>query len=362
MNSLPPTYRMHSGELVRRVPAQPQQRGGITLIELLVVVAILGILLGITATVIRPLREGRDIREAARSVNAYLAAAQARAMHLQRPVGIWIRRFTDDPNDLRFNLALELYMAEVPPPYMGDDLSSYAMNDPNDPHTPNKIILTNVSGLKTDNDPSNENKHFNIRRFDYIRLNFKGPLYQIRTYPKVQGYNGILYLDRSITYLKNMRHVTEEPFQLPFQVYRYARPIQSIADPLQLPSSVAIDISMSGWGESDTFGSASDVAILFSPSGGIQYVLSGEPNNPPMRVPSAVHLLVGHSDKIGVDNLADGNNRWVSVGNLTGRMTTSEISPNPTVSLIDPVNQTAVAEAVDSARKFAVQGDTLGGG
>ena len=362
MKRLPPTYRMYSGEPVRRVPAQPQQRGGITLIELLVVVAISGILLGITATVIHPLREGRNIREAARSVNAYLAAAQARAMHLQRPVGIWIRRSTDDPNDPRYAIALELYMAEVPPPYMGDDLSSYAMNDPSDSNTPNKIILTNVSRLKTDNDPSNENKHFNIRRFDYIRFNFKGPLYQIRTYPNVQGYNGILSLDRSITYLKNMRHVTEEPFQLPFQVYRYARPIQSIADPLQLPSSVAIDISMSGWGESKIFGSASDVAILFSPSGGIQYVLSGEPNSPPNRVSSAVHLLVGRPDKIGVANCTDGNNRWVSVGNLTGRMTTSEIYPNPNATLINPQDPAEVKKAVEIARKFAVQGDTLGGG
>ena len=321
-----------------------RQRGGITLIELLVVVAILGILMGLTATVVRPLQEGRDIREASRSVHAYLAAAQAHAMSLQRPVGIWIKRFSNNPN-----MALELYMAEVPTPYMGDDLSSYAMVRASGL---NQATLVNVSrpGTGSGNEP-----YVNVTKDDFIRFGFKGPLYRVMDYPAYDSETPAMdvVFDREVLYRNGFAN-------LPFQVYRYARPTQSAADPLQLPSSVVLDISVSGSGGSDVFYSRDggvDVAIMFSPSGGIQYVITGEPGAPPARVSSAVHLLIGRPDNIGRENLMDGNNRWISIGYLTGRMTTSEIALDPN----DP-GPNGPSINVNYARKFAVQGQTMGGG
>ncbi|MCH2129770.1 MAG: prepilin-type N-terminal cleavage/methylation domain-containing protein, partial [Pirellulaceae bacterium] len=148
------------------------RRDGLTLIELLVVVAILVALVGITATTIRPLQEGRDIREAARSVNAFLAAAQARAMELGRPVGVWLKRMPNNPN-----LVLELYVAEVPSPYTGDDMISSASV-----HETNKNIVTLKNVSRPGTGTGNES-YVNITKDDFIRFGYKGPFYRIIDYP-----------------------------------------------------------------------------------------------------------------------------------------------------------------------------------
>ena len=98
-----------------------RSRRAFTLVELLVVIAIILILLALAAAVVQPMLEGRDVREGARQVATYIGSAQAQAAARNRSVAVWIERLDGKPGT-----ALQLYMAEVPPPYMGDVLGARA--------------------------------------------------------------------------------------------------------------------------------------------------------------------------------------------------------------------------------------------
>jgi len=326
-----------------------QNGNGFTLVELLVVVAILAMLVGISAAVILPLREGRDIREAARSINAYLAAAQTRAMANQRPVGVWINRFSPDVNDLpRFNMALELVAAEVPPPYTGDYLSSRAIFSA---EINNQAELTGISGVSIQPDRNDL-----IHRGDYIQFGFKG---QRRKISEITNVN--VNDDGSLTCIV----VFDTPFrcapggEIPFQIFRFARPARSATAPLLLPPAVAIDIGNSGVGATGMLSGLLEIlkslndpdkknlltgpAILFGPSGQIDLFIDGNPDPKVEPTPPAapIHLLIGRPEKIGDDNLTDPNNLWLTIDHRTGRLSTSEVFTLP---------ETSIAQS----RKFAI--------
>ena len=362
--------KQHSNRVCDEHRQSSASHHGFTLVELLVVVVILVILVGFTANLIRPFRKGRDIREAARSLNAYLTAAQARAIELQRPVGVWIRRFdARDPSlpplsspDPRSDMALELYMAEVPPPYTGDSLLSHAeIQSPggagSGPQPASSANLVDVSRPQTGR---NDTGYFNLTMNDYIRFDYRGPLRRIRAYPTLDVNDPTMV---SVDFEPAILHFNGSN-SIPFQIFRYGRPNQSSVDPLQLPSNVAIDIGNSGIGRSGMFHSTTktqnageDVAILFSPSGGIEFVIDGSPNGIPQPVTSAVHILIGRPDQVDNNsatpskktNLQDGDCVWVSIGHLNSRITTSELSfgtDSPNIS---------------EARRLAAAAQSMGG-
>ena len=104
---------------------------GVTLVELLVVVTILMMLAAFAIPVVRPLTEGRRIREAARAIDVFITQAKTEAIVNQRPVGIVLERMRQgdegDPDDATDgNLFYQddacniLRMVEIPPPYGGD--------------------------------------------------------------------------------------------------------------------------------------------------------------------------------------------------------------------------------------------------
>ncbi|GAB4133972.1 MAG: hypothetical protein Kow0040_17030 [Thermogutta sp.] len=90
-------------------------RRGLTLLELLVVVTIMLILLAVMVPRLRPMMEQRRMREAARTVSVFFAAARSRAMETGRPVGVSIERLKIQPD-----AAVSLRMVEEPPLYAGD--------------------------------------------------------------------------------------------------------------------------------------------------------------------------------------------------------------------------------------------------
>lgn len=329
---------MNQPQIAFRRPAiclarRRQSVNGFTLVELLVVVAILGMLVSISAAVILPLREGRDIREAARSINAYLAAAQNRAMATQRPVGVWINRFNQS------NMALEFVAAEVPPPYTGDYLTSTAIfkvptSDTAQYKDYNQAILRGISGV---NDL--------IQPGDYIRFGFKGRLRRITSIPGVDGETCTIMFLPSIRYVVHDNINEQEHVKVPFEVYRFARPARSATAPLLLPSAVAIDISKSGIGVSNTFTNfGTNPAILFGPSGEIERIIDGNPGAEPTPPIAPIHLLIGRPEKIGDDNLTDPNNLWLTIDHRTGRLSTSEVFTLPGGTIA------TIAES----RKFAI--------
>ena len=102
-------------------------RQGMTLVELLVVTVLLSILVTTAIPVISPNNDSRKIREASRSINAYLAAAQAKAIETGRPYGVEFTRLSDSTGSGEDNGAcIQLTQIEVPPHYTGIDSRSVA--------------------------------------------------------------------------------------------------------------------------------------------------------------------------------------------------------------------------------------------
>ena len=87
-------------------------RSALTLVELLVVITIMVLLLGVVLPLAGPALRGREVREAARQVSAFLASAQADAIAKGTPVGVAL---IPDPNDA--SRCIELAKVRIPPPY-----------------------------------------------------------------------------------------------------------------------------------------------------------------------------------------------------------------------------------------------------
>jgi prepilin-type N-terminal cleavage/methylation domain-containing protein len=306
--------------------SRPTFRSGFTLVELLVVVTILLILLTLTATGVRPLLEGRDVREGARLVATYFGSAQAQAIALNRSVAVWVDRLEGKPG-----MSLQLYMAAVPPPYTGDALGELAQIT---------TAVTGANGVGTIGTATFDGAGSLpqvVSEGDFIRFNYRGPLYQISSVA-----SGMV----------EFVHQTVDPprsgISVPYQIYQYGR--RSAMQPLELPTGVAIDMAYSGVAHNGQFDGADTrpIIITFDPNGQIGNIagdtITGYQVGHPL---GSVHLLVGRPELAGnVANLQDGHNLWVSIGHHTGRITTAENKPAATVAV---------------AREFARTSQSMGG-
>lgn len=103
-------------------------RRGLTLIELLVVIIILTTLVSAAIPIMAPTNDDRRLREASRGVNSYISAAQMKAVQLQRPFGVALKRLSQVTKSADDNaVCIELYYVEQPAPYRGFDRTSAAM-------------------------------------------------------------------------------------------------------------------------------------------------------------------------------------------------------------------------------------------
>ena len=114
--------------MIRNRQSRSDTRHGMTLIELLVVVAMLIILVSVLTAAMQPVLEGKEVREATRGLNAFIAGSVARAAENGRPAGVWIQRSANS------NAAFDVFFADVPPIYAGDLAGASAYTDP--PPTP----------------------------------------------------------------------------------------------------------------------------------------------------------------------------------------------------------------------------------
>ena len=154
---------------------QPARRA-VTLVELLVVVTIMLLLAAFAIPTIRPLTEGRRIREATRAIDVFLTQAKTRATVIQRPVGVVFERFRQldaNGNPVYHTEACNvLRMVEIPPPYAGDFIDSRVRIQNWTTSAGNYIVLkVMVQYLSLSNGL--------LRRGDCIQFNYQGPIYTI---------------------------------------------------------------------------------------------------------------------------------------------------------------------------------------
>ena len=96
-------------------------------------IIILTTLVSAAIPLLAPTNDDRRLREASRGVNSFIAAAQMKAIQLQRPFGVALKRLSQDTNSdptVRHEdnaVSIELYYVEQPAPYRGFDRSSSAM-------------------------------------------------------------------------------------------------------------------------------------------------------------------------------------------------------------------------------------------
>ena len=340
--------------ILPRFERQANARSAMTLVELLVVVMILLILMGISAAAIRPLVQGRDIRESARLLNAFLAKAQSRAIEKGRPVAVVFERLQNNPA-----IVLEVFQSDVPPPYTGD-LSNH------------KVMPGSSLDVVDFNPPLIGTVRRRLRIGDLIKFNFRGPKYRITAImpltDSVLNVNAVQSVQISISQptQPNMPLPQFGADGLPFQIYHLGIGSQgagsgspqpfdplhfTVVPPLQFPDGVVIDVGNSGLGVTQQFNSPDPISIslVFSPEGRIAHLgcaLEGEVYRvaPPLR---SVHFLLGRADQLGPENLADLNNMWVSVGHQSGRVITTENAPND--------------GSLSAARSYALGGQAAGG-
>jgi prepilin-type N-terminal cleavage/methylation domain-containing protein len=344
-------------------------RRGLTLVELLVVIGVIVILMAIAIPAMRFGMEDRQVREASRAINAYLVAAQSRAAEKNRPVGVWFERRDGSPGE-----SFRMFVAEVPPPYIGDTSDARAAIQPNN----------QSSFLASFTDGQSSLLPYLVSVGDVIRFDHKGPYYPITA---ING--GVLTCGmfapadpRRLVPPAVLSLPTPRP--VPFKLLRKAQKT-SIAS-LELPKTTSIDLNVSGLGlNSGTWiqrggvvsfapvppppagpmpPDSNPIVIMFSPSGRIDHLsVRGQ-----IVVPTdTVHLLIGREDLVGepntpnlgsdqvLDEATDAlTNLWISIGAQTGSITTAEIAAT------DPA--LALLQRVEESRKFANRKHLMGGG
>ncbi len=390
------------------------RRSGLTLTELLVVIAIIVIVTAVLAPVLTSSFEGREVREAARQINAYLQQAQARAKELNRPVGVMIRRTPalpgqplDREQDLDFGFQLSL--AEVPPPYTGFTPSARAF-----------VQVLDTTGMPTGTvrifqDPAffpTGSTRGMVAVNDFIRFNYRGPKYRIL---QLDPNSSSIRIDLAEAETKLFAPATKRgtlKFSAPLKCEVFRRPKAISSTPLELPTGAGIVLSLSGAGVStpnaaNLDGEESSIAtplpsrqkyigltefqrpqrdippryldqiqnqpltILFSPTGEVEWVyrvlatkgtesLPFWSRFPPKRPQDKLYLFVGKQGVTRWQNLDDGTNLWITIDPQTGLVTTA---PN-SIPLDSVAQRSTLADrlrGVAESRQLAATGQSMGG-
>ena len=329
-------------------PTDPA-RGGVTLLELLIVITVLMMLVGVALPAMRPALEGRQVREAARSLNIYLSSARSVAMVTGRPCGVMIQRLEAEPL-----CSMELAQAQVPPPYAGDTVDARAV-----------VTRGGINGgIATVTAQLSSYNATLVNRGDLIQFNHQGPMYT------VTGGGGSLTLQIDVSQGLQLPWPTSgtpsDP--MPYKIFR--SPMKSYATPMQLPGNAAIDLQFSGTDTLPNFPQQnpqdlSPIYIMFAPNGSVDRVYCWNQQQGaygPVEVTEPIYLLVGRRDRVPapapaeglLPNYQDTRNFWISLNPQTGLVTTVEVAAWPNNSSGIPANP-------QESRSLAREAQSIGG-
>ncbi len=368
-----------------------------TLTELLVVISIIVLVTAMLVPMLAPVLRGQKIREATRQVNLFFSGAQARAVELGRPVGVWIER-AEHGNGLtpRQFTAYKLYRAEQPPSYTGD------IYDARVNLAPATTGMTPVnwravyqpsccSMLQPMIPPTEVNKY-------RVRFGGRGPTYPLTSVANdhftfsiddprlIVAVDTMTFEVPSLKFRISMGSVQYSAYAngVPFEII--GPPMKTATSVLELPRNTGLDLSLSGY-QAMSHQSLTrfreitdyDIVVMFDPRGGVtrvQYLPhEGAGVVPPAEQPlGMISLLLARDDKIGRDrqgnpNIATSNyvvsalgegtigdpeSMWLWVDTRTGRI---QSSPN-----VDPFTGTTIQTLppnTDIRNDWLVQAQTL---
>jgi hypothetical protein len=326
----------------------------------LVVIIILTTVVAAAIPILSPANDARRIREAGRGLNTFITGAQSRAVSLNRPFGIALKRLSQDTNtdpNKRTNasadihedngVCLEVFYVEQLPPYSGFDANSRACVALL-PDNPELVVIRFITRGVTGTDmprgwQRDEFPTATIRPGDVIEI--AGTRYELvpttplndpDNYSEIGldelGYftelnqtNVPAILGRPLNdsgQQLNVRHddrglemasltgSANRPFwtgPVTYKILRQATPTSD--EPYQLPEGVAIDLRASGVGNNlDYFylpnevDNSLGVIIMFTPEGRVARVQYSEmpfhavPFDQP--VTDSIYLLLGKRENI----------------------------------------------------------------
>ena len=290
--------------------------------------------------------DARRLREGARLLSTFLSAAQTRAVATGRSTGVVIQRQKNN------NMAsMDLFMAETPPPYIGDGSTSVAMVQWASGATNGTVTFNPQT------DPSFTSQR--IRPGDMVRFNYRGQLYfldpnnTLGANPYITTMSGIPIYPTDATNYQSP--VANPQTGVPFQIFR--QPVKTLDAPAQIVDGAAVDLyysgvdnNVNGSGQPSTsfpssgfsaitspnFFSADTrpIIVTFSPTGALEYVYAMGLGCRPV---SGVYFLIGKAQNIpqppasggpptpATPNWTDLDCKWVSISRQTGLVTVSEV-------------------------------------
>ncbi len=380
-----------------------RDRSGVTILELLIVLLILLMVTAAAIPIMAPALENRRMREAARLASSFISGARSKAIQNGREVGVMFQRFEGKP------YAMSMSYVEVPPPYAGGDTNaSVQVQDLNTAMAPGNTVaippLQTPIGWFTVNISGSCNFNL-IRMYDQIQFDFRGPLYTIMG-PDANT-DGVLDPGGTITVALLTTTGTSQfnwpwpqtpNFSQPMSYQIIRQPRRTSDTPLQLPDGIVIDLLCSGqtlssaglfvsagaipaqpwnaaWPTSWTTNPPApyDPIITFTPNGSVGHVITTQTQ----RATGPIFLLLGRRElmpdvapiagggnKVEDKNIFDSDptnpkklylqNFWMTIGNQTGLVTTSEVTTNKG-PIVDPTNY------LYYARAFAITSQSIGG-
>ncbi len=305
---------------------------GLTLIELLIVIIILTTLVAAAIPIMAPTNDDRRLREASRGVNSFISAAQMKAVQLQRPFGVALKRLSRDTNPEATNnpndpknihednaVCVELYYIEQPAPYRGFDRTSSACIARHPIRTGLVLIQFVTRGTTSTSDnlpigwdadlfPPNLIRPGDVIEIDGTRYELIWPttatgwarvqLNNEGFFQDVGGSDPVQIEARPLNDTGQMLNVEfddngrplrdpivtgsnqrDAPFwtnPAPYKILR--QPMPTSAEPFQMPEGTAIDLRASGIGRDDFFyrpgvhDNADGILIMFAPEGRVSRV------------------------------------------------------------------------------------------
>ena len=303
---------------------QTKRRRGLTLVELLVVVVILVILVAVVLPLARPALRGREVREAARQLNAYLGRVQAESIAKNRSYGVALIR-SDSDRTKCFQLQQVSYRS-------GSFTGLH--NDSRVSRSGSRLIFKRDNGNnggEGDDDIDTTtllDRLIEPNQVIYIKLNFRGDWIQVKRsnqdIPTTAGPANVTldFVDdrgeRSIDYiptgfLNGLGNFATYQIQLP--------PRTSTAAPLELPQGAYIDIT-----SSDYFDYGKDVVRPFYPNNKfpIMLMFNTEGSLTELRQVFEVNRTPGTVLLSVVSEDPEAKSYWVSINARTNRIATVE--------------------------------------